>query len=130
MKHRAEASSELIDRIKEALGERVNEVRVTHRLTGSPACLVADEHGMSAHLERILKEAGQEMPNTAPHLEINPTHPLVDRLANEQGETEFADFSQMLFEQAVLAEGGELEDPATFVRRMNQMLLAVSRGAA
>ena len=130
MKHRAEASSELIDRIKEALGERVNEVRVTHRLTGSPACLVADEHGMSAHLERILKEAGQEMPNTAPHLEINPTHPLVGRLANEQGETEFADFSQMLVEQAVLAEGGELEDPATFVRRMNQMLLAVSRGAA
>ncbi|ROO31174.1 molecular chaperone HtpG [Salinisphaera japonica] len=125
-----EESSDLVGRIKEALGERVNEVRVTHRLTDSPACLVADEHGMSAHLERILKEAGQEMPNTAPHLEINPTHPLVDRLANEQGETEFADFSQMLFEQAVLAEGGELEDPATFVRRMNQMLLAVSRGAA
>ncbi len=125
-----EESSDLVGRIKEALGERVNEVRVTHRLTDSPACLVADEHGMSAHLERILKEAGQEMPSTAPHLEINPTHPLVDRLANEQGETEFADFSQMLFEQAVLAEGGELEDPATFVRRMNQMLLAVSRGAA
>ena len=125
-----EESKDLVERIKESLGERVNEVRVTHRLTDSPACLVADEHGMSAHLERILKEAGQEMPNTAPHLEINPTHPLVERLSNEQGETEFADFSQMLFEQAVLAEGGELEDPATFVRRMNQMLLAVSRGAA
>ncbi|RJS93521.1 molecular chaperone HtpG [Salinisphaera sp. Q1T1-3] len=125
-----EESSDLVGRIKEALGERVNEVRVTHRLTDSPACLVADEHGMSAHLERILKEAGQAMPNQAPHLEINPTHPLVEKLAAEQGETEFADFSQMLFEQAVLAEGGELEDPATFVRRMNQMLLAVSRGAA
>tara|TARA_B100002049_G_scaffold203491_1_gene162703 strand:+ start:55091 stop:57046 length:1956 start_codon:yes stop_codon:yes gene_type:complete len=125
-----EESKDLVGRIKESLGERVNEVRVTHRLTDSPACLVADEHGMSAHLERILKEAGQDMPNTAPHLEINPSHPLVERLANEQGETEFADFSQMLFEQAVLAEGGELEDPATFVRRMNQMLLAVSRGAA
>ncbi|KEZ76493.1 molecular chaperone HtpG [Salinisphaera hydrothermalis] len=125
-----EESKDLVERIKEALGERVNEVRVTHRLTDSPACLVADEHGMSAHLERILKEAGQAMPNSAPHLEINPTHPLVEKLASEQGEDEFNSFSQMLFEQAVLAEGGELEDPASFVRRMNQMLLAVSRGAA
>jgi molecular chaperone HtpG len=123
-------SKDLVERIKTALGDRVNEVRVTHRLTDSPACIVADEHGMSAHLERILKEAGQEMPSSAPHLEINPTHPLVERLADEQGEEEFNSFSQMLFEQAVLAEGGELEDPATFVHRMNQMLLAVSRGAA
>jgi molecular chaperone HtpG len=91
---------------------------------------VADEHGISGHLERILKEAGQAMPSQAPDLEINPTHPLVDRLASEQGEDEFEAFSQLLFEQAVLAEGGELDDPATFVRRMNQMLLAVSKGAA
>ncbi|AWN16121.1 molecular chaperone HtpG [Salinisphaera sp. LB1] len=125
-----EESKDLVERIKEALGDRVNEVRVTHRLTDSPACLVADEHGMSAHLERILKEAGQSMPSSAPHLEINPTHPLVDKLAEEQGEDEFNSFSQMLFEQAVLAEGGELDDPASFVRRMNQMLLAVSKGAA
>jgi len=126
----AEESKGLVERIKTALGERVNEVRVTHRLTDSPACLVADEHGMSAHLERILKEAGQAMPNSAPHLEINVTHPLVERLAEEQGDDEFEAFSQLLFEQAILAEGGELDDPATFVRRMNQMLLAVSRGAA
>jgi molecular chaperone HtpG len=125
-----ENSKDLVGRIKTALGERVGEVRVTHRLTDSPACLVADEHGMSAHLERILKEAGQAMPSSAPHLEINPTHPLVERLADEQGEDEFEAFSQLLFEQAILAEGGELDDPATFVRRMNQMLLAVSRGAA
>jgi molecular chaperone HtpG len=125
-----EASKDLVERIKAALGERVNEVRVTHRLTDSPACLVADEHGMSAHLERLLKEAGQAMPNAAPHLEINPTHPLVERLASETAEDAFESFSQLLFEQAVLAEGGELEDPATFVRRMNQMLLAVSKGAA
>ena len=125
-----EESKDLVERVKKALGERVNEVRVTHRLTDSPACLVADEHGISGHLERILKEAGQAMPNQAPHLEINPTHPLVDKLANEQGEDEFDAFSQLLFEQAVLAEGGELDDPATFVRRMNQMLLAVSKGAA
>jgi len=126
----AEESKDLVERIKTALGERVSEVRVTHRLTDSPACLVADEHGMSAHLERILKEAGQAMPSSAPQLEINVTHPLVERLAEEQGEDEFEAFSQLLFEQAILAEGGELDDPATFVRRMNQMLLAVSRGAA
>src|SRR5699024_4751057 len=125
-----EESKDLLERIKESLGEQVAEVRVTHRLTDSPACLVADEHGMSAHLERILKEAGQTMPNSAPHLEINPTHPLVEKLAGEQGEDEFKSFSQLLFEQAVLAEGGELDDPASFVRRMNQMLLAVSQRAA
>jgi molecular chaperone HtpG len=125
-----EESKDLVERIKAALGERVNEVRVTHRLTDSPACLVADEHGMSAHLERLLKEAGQAMPSSAPHLEINPSHPLVERLASETAEDSFAAFSQLLFEQAVLAEGGELDDPATFVRRMNQMLLAISKGAA
>lgn len=126
----AEDSKDLVERIKTALGERVSEVRVTHRLTDSPACLVADENGVSAHLERILKEAGQAMPSSAPQLEINPTHPLVERLTEEQGEDEFEAFSQLLFEQAILAEGGELDDPATFVSRMNQMLLAVSRGAA
>src|SRR5690625_2287514 len=108
----------------------VSDVRVTHRLTDSPACLVADESGMSAHLERILKEAGQDMPNAKPHLEINPSHPLVERLAEETAEDQFESFSQLLFEQAVLAEGGELDDPARFVQRMNQMLLAVSKGAA
>ena len=126
----AQEKADLVKRIQEVLKDDLQEVRVSHRLTDSPACLVADEHGMSAHLERILKEAGQEMPNTAPHLEINPTHPLVEKLASEQGEDEFEAFSQLLFEQAVLAEGGELDDPATFVRRMNQMLLAVSKGAA
>jgi len=125
-----EQSKDLVERVKKALGERVNEVRVTHRLTDSPACLVADENGMSAHLERMLKEAGQAMPSSAPHLEINPTHPLVDKLASETADDSFEAFSQLLFEQAVLAEGGELDDPATFVRRMNQMLLAVSKGAA
>ncbi len=123
-------SKDLCERIKNALGDRVNEVRVTHRLTDSPACLVADESGMSAHLERILKEAGQTMPNQTPHLEINPTHPLVEKLASEEAEDSVESFSQLLFEQAILAEGGELDDPATFVSRMNQMLLAVSKGAA
>ncbi len=125
-----EQSKGLVERIKKALDERVGEVRVTHRLTDSPACLVADESGMSTHLERMLKEAGQTMPNAKPHLEINPNHPLVQRLETETVDEQFEAFSQLLFEQAVLAEGGELDDPATFVRRMNQMLLAVSRGAA
>src|SRR5699024_6120548 len=110
-----EKSKDLVERIKKSLDERVGEVRVTHRLTDSPACLVADETGMSAHLERILKEAGQDMPNARPHLEINPAHPLVERLEAETAEDQFEAFSQLLFEQAVLAEGGELDDPASFV---------------
>ncbi|HLQ84836.1 MAG TPA: molecular chaperone HtpG, partial [Salinisphaeraceae bacterium] len=125
-----EQSKDLVERIQKVLDEQVADVRVTHRLTDSPACLVADESGMSAHLERLLKEAGQAMPNAKPHLEINPTHPLVERMDAETAEDQFEAFSQLLFEQAVLAEGGELDDPASFVRRMNQMLLAVSKGVA
>lgn len=119
-------SRELLKRIKTALGERVGEVRVTHRLTDSPACLVADEAGLSSHLQRILKEAGQAVPDMQPHLEINPDHPLVTRLDAEKAGERFDEWAQLLFEQAVLAEGGELEDPATFVRRMNRILLALS----
>lgn len=117
-----------LERIKKSLGDKVGEVRVTHRLTDSPACIVADESGLTSHLERMLKEAGQEIPNSKPHLEINPTHPLIKRLESEKDQDQFGEWAFLLFEQAVLAEGGELEDPATFVRRMNQMLLAVSGG--
>lgn len=116
----------LLERLKKALGDRVGEVRVTHRLTDSPACLVADEHGLSSHLERILKEAGQPVPHSAPNLEVNPDHPLVAHLDSEQAGERFDEWAQLLFEQAVLAEGGELEDPATFVRRLNQILLTLS----
>lgn len=119
-------SKDLLERIKKSLDDKVGEVRVTHRLTDSPACIIADESGMTAHLERMLKEAGQDIPNTKPHLEINPSHPLVKRLDGEKEDERFTDWAYLLFEQAVLAEGGELDDPATFVRRMNQMLLAVS----
>lgn len=113
----------LLERLKKALGERVGEVRVTHRLTDSPACLVADEAGLSSHLQRILKEASQAVPGTPPHLEVNPGHPLVARLDDEEEGERFDEWAQLLFEQAVLAEGGELDDPASFVRRMNRMLL-------
>ncbi len=117
---------ELTDKIAKSLGERVKEVRVTHRLTDSPACLVADEHDMSGNLARILKAAGQKAPNSQPILEINPKHPVVLRLKYE--EAKFDDWSAVLFEQAMLAEGGQLDDPATFVKRINDLMLSMSLG--
>jgi molecular chaperone HtpG len=112
---------ELATKMKEVLGEQVKDVRVTFRLTESPACLVADEHDMSGNLERLLKSAGQKVPNSKPFLEINPHHPMVQRLKYE--ESKFADWSRILFDQALLAEGGQLEDPAGFVKRLNDLLL-------
>jgi molecular chaperone HtpG len=115
----------LLERIKKSLGERVKEVRVTHRLTESPVCLVADEHDMGMHLERLLKAAGQKVPGTKPILEVNPHHPLVQKLKDEGDDARFGDWSQVLFDQALLAEGGQLEDPAGFVKRLNQLVLAM-----
>ncbi len=112
----------LVERIQAALGERVKAVRVTHRLTDSPACLVTGETDMSANLERLLKAAGQAAPSVKPTLEINPAHALVTRLNSESDEDRFADWANLLFEQALLAEGGQLEDPASFVRRLNGLL--------
>ena len=117
---------ELTDRIKEALGEQVKEVRVTLRLTESPACLVADSHDMSGNLERLLKSAGQKVTHAKPILEINPHHPMIQRLKTE--ETRFADWSNILFDQALLAEGGQLDDPAGFVKRINELFLATASG--
>jgi len=117
---------ELVEKIKTALNERVKEVRVTHRLTDSPACLVADEHDMSGNLARILKAAGQNAPVGKPILEINPKHPVVLRLKYE--DKKFDDWAAVLFDQALLAEGGQLDDPATFVKRINDLMLAISQG--
>ena len=117
----ADEYKDLLKKIQDALGEKVKEVRVTHRLTDSPSCLVADDHDMSAHMSRILKAAGQNAPGTKPILEINPKHPLVQKLKYE--DAKFADWVSLLFDQALLAEGGTLDDPAGFVKRMNQMLL-------
>ncbi len=114
---------ELTDKIKESLGERVKEVRVTHRLTDSPACLVAGEHDLSGNLARMLKAAGQKAPTSNPILEINPQHPVVLRLKTE--EKHFDDWAAVLFDQALLAEGGQLDDPASFVKRINQLMLAL-----
>ncbi|MGZ8266744.1 MAG: molecular chaperone HtpG [Burkholderiales bacterium] len=117
---------ELIERIKKALGEKVKDVRATHRLTESPVCLVADEHDMGMHLERLLKAAGQTVPTSKPILEVNTHHPLVRKLEGESDEARFGEWSQVLFDQALLAEGGQLEDPAGFVKRLNQLVLAMS----
>ena len=123
----AEDSKGLLERVKTALGEdKVKEVRVTHRLTSSPACLVVEEHDMSTHLERLLKEAGQEAPNVKPILEINPTHPLVSKFKDEGNEERFKDWSNILFDQALLSEGGQLEDPGAFVQRLNELLLELA----
>jgi len=117
-----EASKSLIERIQRSLGETVKEVRVTHRLTDSPACLVSGAHDMSGNLERILKAAGQKAPSNKPVLEINPQHPIVKKLDAESDELRFADWARVLFDQALLAEGGQLDDPANFVQRINKLL--------
>ena len=119
----SEQFSELVKRIQETLGEQVKEVRVTHRLTDSPACLVSGDHDMNANLERILKAAGQSVPTSQPVMEINPEHPLVLRLKDEKDDQRFGDWAQVLFDQSLLAEGGQLDDPASFVKRLNALLL-------
>jgi molecular chaperone HtpG len=121
----ADTYQSLIERIKTALGEQVKDVRITHRLTSSPACLVADEHDISGNLERMLKAAGQKVPDSKPILEINPKHGLLQRLLNQQDEDKFKDWSHILFDQALLAEGGQLEDPASFVQRLNALWLTL-----
>jgi molecular chaperone HtpG len=119
---------ELVEKMKGALGEKAKDVRVTFRLTDSPACLVADENELSGNLLRMLKAAGQDAPESKPILEINPNHPLVTRLKYEDANGErFGDWSHILFDQAMLAEGGSLSDPASFVKRLNDMLLSTAK---
>jgi molecular chaperone HtpG len=117
----ATAFKPVLDRLKEALKERAKDVRVTSRLVDSPACIVVDEGDMSSHLARLLKQAGQSAPKSMPILEVNPAHALVKRLATD---TRFDDLAQILFDQALLAEGGQLEDPAAYVQRVNRLLVA------
>jgi molecular chaperone HtpG len=119
---------ELVAKMKATLDDKAKDVRVSFRLTDSPACLVADEHEMSGNLMRMLKAAGQSAPESKPILEINPNHPLVQRLKYETGDvgSKFADWSHILFDQAMLAEGGSLTNPAEFVKRVNDMLLGMA----
>ena len=121
-----EAAKDVVAKIKADLGDKVADVRATTRLTESPACLVVGEHDMSQNLQRMLAVAGaaDQLPGAKPVLEINPEHMLVQRLANESNGVVQAELSQLLYDQALLAEGGKLEDPASFVKRMNQLLVA------
>jgi molecular chaperone HtpG len=121
---------DLLARVGEVLKDRASGVRLTKRLTDSPACLVAGADGISRRLERILRESGQPLPASRPVLEINPDHPVVQRLKQESDAALFTDWSHILFDQALLAEGGELEDPATFVKRLNSLTLALAGGGA
>ncbi len=125
-KHQEEISKDfesVLNQIKDVLADKVSEVRLSHRLTESPACLVSDVYGMSLNMERIMKEAGQNMGfGRKPIFEINPDHPLVVRLKAEQDDARFADLTHILFDQAILAEGGQLDDPAAFVHKLNGLL--------
>ncbi|GGA82346.1 chaperone protein HtpG [Neiella marina] len=118
-----ESSEGLVERIKTSLGEAVKEVRVTHRLTNSPACIVVDEHDMSSQMVKLMKAAGQPVPEQKFILEVNPEHDLVKQMDALQAEDTFAEWSQLLLDQATLAEQGTLDDPASFVARVNKLLL-------
>ena len=118
----------VLDKFREALSGRVKEVRATRRLSTSPACLVSEEHELGRHLERILDAAGQKIDATRPILEINPGHPMVARLAAEADPERCKDWASLIFDQALLSEGGKLEDPAAFVRRMNALIVTLAQG--
>jgi molecular chaperone HtpG len=117
-----EAARDVIERFKKALDDKVEDVRATTRLTDSPACVVLKEFDMALHMQRLMKQAGHDVPASKPILEINPTHPLVKKIEAEQDEARFKEWSELLLNQAVLAEGGQLEDPAAFVKRLNRFL--------
>ena len=119
----AEALKPLLERLKATLKDRAKDVRTTTRLVDSPACVVADDGDMSGHLARMLKQAGQSAPKSLPILEVNPEHALLKRLDSPDGSERFDDLAQILFDQAVLAEGGQLEDPAAYVQRVNRLLV-------
>ncbi|MCG7533523.1 molecular chaperone HtpG [Pseudoalteromonas sp. OOF1S-7] len=117
----------LVERIKEALGDKVKEVRFTHRLTDSPACVVVDDHDMSSQMQKLMESIGQSAPEAKPIFELNPEHQLVKHLNVEQDEDKFAQWSEVLLDQALLAERGSLKDPAGFVARLNKLMLDLSK---
>ncbi|MFT5084182.1 MAG: molecular chaperone HtpG [Lentisphaeria bacterium] len=114
-------------RMKEVLKDEVEEVRITHRLTDSPACLVVAEHDMGAQMRRLMEQAGQALPESKPTIEINPEHPLLVKMDHEQDEDRFADLAHVIYDQANLAEGGSLKDPAAYVSRLNKLLIEMSK---
>ncbi len=120
---------ELTDKLQALLEEQVASVRVSQRLTESPSCLVVGEQAMSRHLEQLLRQAGENIPSSKPILEINPQHPLLERMRETADGAEFEDLAHLLYEQAVLAEGSQLEDPASFVKRLNRLIFSGQAGA-
>jgi molecular chaperone HtpG len=118
--------ADLVKRMQDVLSERVKEVRVSQRLTDSPSCLVMGEHDMPVHMQQMLKQAGHQVPEMKPDLEINPGHPLVSRLKDETDAARFSSWSNVLLDQAMLSEGGQLDDPVAFVNRLNELLLDVT----
>ncbi|MCU7801091.1 MAG: molecular chaperone HtpG [gamma proteobacterium symbiont of Lucinoma myriamae] len=121
-----EEYKDFLKKVTDSLGDDIKEVRMTHRLTDSPACLVTGEHDMSANLERLLQQAGQDVMGHKPIFELNPEHPLIKRLSTDADSERFDDWTRILFDQALLSEGGQLDDPATFVSRLNKMLLELT----
>ncbi len=119
-------AKDLVKRLKDKFGDMLDDVRVSHRLTKSPSCIVLNEQDMALYMQQLMKQAGHEMPSSKPILEINPTHPLIQRMESEKDDQRFADWSDIIFDQAILAEGGQLEDPAGFVNKLNAMMLEIS----
>ncbi len=120
-------NKDLVEKMRAALEDLVSEVRISHRLTDSPSCLVQGEHEMAMHMQRLMKQAGHDVPLSKPSLEINPEHALVKRLRDEQDSERFAAWSRLLFEQAMLTQGGQLDDPTAFVKRLNGILVELSQ---
>jgi molecular chaperone HtpG len=118
---------EMLARVRSLLGDRVQDVRLSKRLKDSPSCIVVPEGALGARVERWLRELGQDTPASKPILELNPAHPIVIKARHEEDKGRFRLWSELLFDQAVLAEGGELQDPASFVRRMNELLISIAR---
>ena len=126
IKQAEESYKDLLQRMQDTLGEQVKEVRVSHRLTNSPSCMVVEQQDMAVSMQKILKQAGHQLPEIQPVLEVNPDHLLVKRLNDEKDEKRFEDWTRILFDQALLSEGGQLDDPAAFVGRMNELLLLMT----
>ena len=120
-----ESYAPFVEQMTKVLAEEVKEIRLSDRLTESPACLVADDHDMSGHLQRIMKEMGQDIPEAKPVMEINPNHPLIMKIKNEQSEEAFTSWARVVFEQALLAEGAKLKDPSAFVKRVNELVTSL-----
>lgn len=125
-KQAEDENKDLVEKVQDALEGLVSEVRISHRLTDSPSCLVQGEHEMAMHMQRLMKQAGHDVPLSKPSLEINPEHALVKRLRGEQDSERFAAWSRLLFEQAMLTQGAQLDDPTAFVKRLNSILVELS----